>query len=370
MMGFRRFTIGISLVLIVYVGLNALIWFGWTREITDPRRNGGDLLRIGYILGNMAKRQNVDDLPKQHIKVNEYRRQHVDLVTVGDSFSIGGGGGRNSHYQDYIASLQGMTVLNVPSNVFRKSGGAGVAPITTLSKLINSGYLDIIKPKYLLLESVERLAIQRCTQYYSMHTTASPEEIDRSFHEWRSLGKQKNDKRTPFRFINNGNWKFIGNNVQYHFKDEARNSEVIISKLTRRFFSTGQGDKLIFIGDDSKSCSFSTPASVAEANRNLNHLASVLKAKGIVLVFMPVVDKLTLYEPYLQKHRYPKSIFFEELRKLPKDYLFIDTKEILARKLEKGELDIYHQDDSHWTWKASEAIFSAVRISELQYAGK
>jgi hypothetical protein len=48
----------------------------------------------------------------------------------------------------------------------------------------------------------------------------------------------------------------------------------------------------------------------------------------------------------------------------------IDTKDILARSLEKGELDLYHQDDSHWSWKASEAIFSTVRISELSNAAK
>jgi hypothetical protein len=85
---------------------------------------------------------------------------------------------------------------------------------------------------------------------------------------------------------------------------------------------------------------------------------------------MPIVDKLNLYEPYLLQHRYPRSIFFEELRKLPRDYLLIDTKEILSRSLEKGELDIFHQDDSHWTWKASQAIFSTIRISELSHAGK
>jgi len=50
--------------------------------------------------------------------------------------------------------------------------------------------------------------------------------------------------------------------------------------------------------------------------------------------------------------------------------LFIDTKEILARTLENNELGIFHQDDTHWTWKASKAIFSTIRISELSHARK
>ena len=120
-MGFRSFTGGFFSFLVIFVGINALIWFGWTRDITDPHRNSGDLLRIGYILGYESPHQNVDDLPRRHIRANEYKKQPVDMVTVGDSFSIGGGGGRNSHYQDYIASLQGLTVSERTScGEFRK----------------------------------------------------------------------------------------------------------------------------------------------------------------------------------------------------------------------------------------------------------
>jgi hypothetical protein len=369
MMGFRRFTVWFFIILVVFVGINALIWFGWTREITDPRRNAGDLLRIGYVLGHVSQRQDVNDLPLRHIKIDQYNRQPVDMVTIGDSFSVGGGGGRNRYYQDYIASFQGLTVLNVPVDVIHGNVGE-YATIITLSKLINSGYLDLIKPKYLLLESVERFAIQRFTNNFSLKPTATIEEIAHRFREQHSDEKRTRDDQFLFCFINNGNWKFIGNNAQYLFRDKALGSKVIISRLKRRLFSTNQGDQLVFYSDDIKNCKLSTPASVAEANRNLNLLAAVLKPKGITLVFMPVVNKLNLYEPYLQQHHYPKSIFFEELRKLPKDYLFIDTKEILARALERGELDLFHQDDSHWTCKASETIFSTIRIAELPYAGK
>ncbi len=202
------------------MGVNALVWFVWNREITDPRRNAGDLLRIGYILGHVAPHQGVDDLPRRHIRGSEYNQQPVDMVTVGDSFSIGGGGGRNSHYQDYIASLQGLTVLNVPGDVISGTE-ASFFPIGTVSKLINSGYLDLIQPKYLLLESVERFAIQRLTREFSLQETATIEELDRIFHgqrtdgkksiEKESTAKQNTDNKLELHFINNGNmevyWK-------------------------------------------------------------------------------------------------------------------------------------------------------------------
>jgi hypothetical protein len=54
----------------------------------------------------------------------------------------------------------------------------------------------------------------------------------------------------------------------------------------------------------------------------------------------------------------PRSEFFERLRPLPKNYLFIDTKAILADEVAKGEKDVFFSDDTHWSSKAGAAIFS------------
>jgi hypothetical protein len=48
------------------------------------------------------------------------------------------------------------------------------------------------------------------------------------------------------------------------------------------------------------------------------------------------------------------------LRPLPRRYTLIDTKAILAEELRKGVKDVYYADDTHWSWKASEAIFKVV----------
>ena len=71
---------------------------------------------------------------------------------------------------------------------------------------------------------------------------------------------------------------------------------------------------------------------------------------------MPAVDKYNLYSPYIISNSYPKSILFEYLDTLPKDYIFINTKKILSEQLEKGEKDIFYADDTHWSHKASEVI--------------
>jgi len=77
---------------------------------------------------------------------------------------------------------------------------------------------------------------------------------------------------------------------------------------------------------------------------------------------MPSVDKYNLYSRFIVDNPYPDSRFFEELRKLPKRYVFIDTKKLLLGELERGEKDLFYPDDTHWSWKAPKRIFSEIRF--------
>ncbi|MBE0599115.1 MAG: hypothetical protein IH614_17860, partial [Desulfuromonadales bacterium] len=71
-----------------------------------------------------------------------------------------------------------------------------------------------------------------------------------------------------------------------------------------------------------------------------------------------------LYAPYIVDNPFPPSRFFELLRPLAKNYRFIDTETILREELTKGTKDLYWLDDTHWSWKASEAIFSRERFPQ------
>lgn len=73
---------------------------------------------------------------------------------------------------------------------------------------------------------------------------------------------------------------------------------------------------------------------------------------------MPAVDKYNLYRDYIISNEYKESIFFEELEKLQKDYIFINTKSILKQKLNAGEKDLYYVDDTHWSFKASDTVIN------------
>ena len=354
-MNFRFFAKTFYILLTIFIALNALIWFSWVKDLTDPKLKKGDLLRLGYLQGFTTPAMQSPPLPAHHIEAKDYNGQKIDMISIGDSFSMG-----NSLqvgcYQDHLASHFNISILNIPTQK-----DLSFHPVTILIQLINSGYLDRIKPKYLLLQSIEREAASRLSSDFNLTKTSTISELESKFSKRGNAmqqGDQRDDQSFDFnlKFINNGNWKFVTNNVQYLFRDNAFKSKVIKSKLKQHFFSSPQGDVLLFHRDDYTAARTTNPQTMTTVNDNLNILADLLKTKGISLIFMPAPDKLTLYEPYLKKRTYPKSIFFEELRKLPRRYTFVDTKEILAKELSAGVKDLYYQDDTHWSWKAPAAI--------------
>ena len=81
---------------------------------------------------------------------------------------------------------------------------------------------------------------------------------------------------------------------------------------------------------------------------------------------MPVVDKYDLYSPFIKEKQYEASQFFELLRPLEKDYVFIDSKAKLEPLVQEGQKDIFYVDDTHWTYRAAEAVLDDFPMQTLQ----
>lgn len=337
--------------LCAFVFFNYLIWTLFTEHLLTGRYGtGGDLARLGYIIDSKQERWTNVDLPRKHIPARDYKGQQVDIVTIGDSFSAGKGGGRNNYYQDYIASINNLSVLNLETIEHHD-------PLSTAILLLNNGYLDIIKPRILVIESVERQSIDRFATEIDFTETESIDAI-RAFYSRPSNQSNYLEKES---FINNANLKYIYYKFAYLFSDTPT-EEVIRKQLSRNMFNVKNGSTLLFINGDTKSIGKATSKSVTKLNDNINRFSGMLQKKGITLYFMPAVDKYDLYSEYIVNNPYPKSVFFEELRTMPKQYEFIDTKKILHDAVMQGEKDIYYADDTHWSWRASELIFTQVRF--------
>ncbi len=352
---YRSFVYWFLGLILLFVIFNFVIWKGYTERLLGANSAGGDLARLGYIPWIKQPRKNSSDLPRKHIEQQEYAGQPIRILTFGDSFSNGGGGGRNRYYQDYMASINDCNVLNIEP--FQEPDF-----MESIAIMYNNGYLDTLRPKYLLLSSSEKLSIGRFARDVDFSKNMGMEELLRHKRMGYNVTAKPGTHTKGVQFINSGNYRFLEYSLLYRFSSNAFFSKVFQVTLTQPFFNNSKPNTLLFYRDDVSSIFSATPATVGKMNENLNLLSDMLMKKGIKLYFMPCVDKYDLYSGYIVKNKFPQSVFFDELRKLPRRYVLIDTKAILAEELRRGEKDVFFADDTHWTWKAAQKIFETVRF--------
>lgn len=199
----------------------------------------------------------------------------------------------------------------------------------------------------------------RLSHPYDFGATESKEKLVKALTD----KKYNLDYLPPVGFINTGNAKYFYYNLLNRFYDQPdarRRMGYGYEKLTRPLFSRN-GGTLLFTKDDAVNVKLVTDQNMALLNDNLNKMAELLEKKGIKLIFMPIVDKYDLYSDYIKDNPYQPSLFFDKLRPLPKKYLFIDTKKLLKEEVDKGVLDVFYPDESHWSYRAAEKVFSTVR---------
>ena len=133
---------------------NLITWESYTKYFLEVKPNSqiGDLSRMSFLKGLRFNKSNYINLKNKHIKFKGSYEQ-ADIITLGDSFSRGGGGGKNRFYQDYLASEYQLKVINIRPT--------SLGYIETILYLIDSGLLDKFRPKYIIIQSVERSSIGR-----------------------------------------------------------------------------------------------------------------------------------------------------------------------------------------------------------------
>lgn len=345
-MRYQRLVLSFVFIISAFVGINYAIWKTVTEDlITDRHYDGGDLTRMGYVSGSKMYRHNMTDLTRRHLELKDYDGRHIDMLTIGDSFSSGGGGGYNRFYQDYIASNYNFEVLNI-------NPPKDLDFISTIAILLNNGFLKQVQTRYVLIGATE-IGWQEWSHQINFEQNTSMTDLA------KSTVRNNFGKLPQVPFMNNGNLKFSIFSMLYHVSDNAVFSKVYKTKLTKQFFSVPEGNNLLYLPYRHIPSSMD----VEQLNRNLNELSDRLNSRGIRLIFMPFTDKYTLYARWMEKKRFPESSFFEYLRPLPKRYLFIDTKVLLQEALELNEKDIYYADDTHSSWKASKKIFSTIHLN-------
>ena len=83
-----------------------------------------------------------------------------------------------------------------------------------------------------------------------------------------------------------------------------------------------------------------------------------MKTYNTKLILLIAPDKFHIYQNYLKRKKTYNNKIFECFRKNELDFKFIDYDILLENSIKNGTKEIYHFDDTHWTWKASEILFS------------
>lgn len=372
MQKFKKFVKYFTIVSLTVALFHIATWSVFTKYVYPKEYIIGDLGRMSYQLDTFYPRLIDVTLNSEKKTYKDVEHKKFETVTFGDSFSNGGGSGLNTFYQYYISHFNKTDVLNIQNSI----GAAGYTDM--IVALLNGGYFKKWETKYIILESVERESVKRLSSRLDFKFKYDFKENDLDnmdcFCYKKALDKVNQVSlpvqnfslfdfdRYSINVFNNLNFNAFLYNFAYSFDDKAFSSSVYKVKLDRDMFSVDAKNSLLFYKDDIKGLYKSNENSLKSLNENLNKLADILKLQGIKLYFMPAVDKYNLYGDYIQNNKYPKSVFFELLRKLPKKYFLIDTKEILSDELKKGVKDIYYSDDTHWSYKASKAIFEKVKF--------
>lgn len=345
----------ITFTIIAFALFHIIVWFSLTSKFfqVDNNLTVGDLARLSYSEEILLLKKNESNLPHKHFDYSALKP--VDIITVGDSFSQGGGHGENSYYQDFIASNQNINVLNI-----RALPRKGI--FETVLILHNSGLLKKLKPRAIIVESAERYSIRRFTKNFNWKENREINEIEAGI--LKTIEKHKAVPPNELSIINKLNYKSIIYNMLYNFDDNAYLSKVYIASLDKPLFTGNCSDCLYFYSEDIENMQLTNEKTINKLNHNFNQLQNILNSDEIDLYFMPVVDKYNLYSKYIINNKYGDSTFFELLRKQEKTYRFIDTKEILRILTENEAKNIYHPDDTHWSSIASKHIFKNIKFTK------
>jgi hypothetical protein len=358
MRAYKKFVFLMVSFLILLFAFHVIAWNMYTKYVFPDTYSVGDLGRLSYSVENLSPRINETTLDKKHIEYHQWDGQAIDILTLGDSISNGGAGGKNPYYQDYIATDYNKTVMNI--QVLEKQANY----IEMIYLLENSGLLKKINPRAIIIESTERSTLER----FSLTEIDENKTLEiNQLHEYMHNSKWEDGEAQlkKVSFINNLNINAIKYNLLYPFDDNAFFSSCYQTQLNQKMFTSLNGKTLLFYKDTIPYYKSISKDKIMLLNQNLNELAIFLHQRGIQLYFMPAVDKLNLYSKYIVNNKYGESTFFEQLRPLEKEYILIDTKAVLEKEVDRGVKDIFYSDDTHWSYKASEAIAKNLKNNDL-----
>lgn len=328
----KKFLIKVSyLVLPIYLLMLGLV--AYVTFYVSPRADTGDLGNLALIpfgteyIQAIGEKEMKDTLFTKVNHTEELRNIHVDVLTVGDSFSQQGSAG----YQNYMPG-EGLTVANCRRSLYEN-------PMQYASNILDWGVIDSTNTSVLVVEVAERdfaLSVDR----FNESKVEVPEP----------MAAVDNEERNP------NKWSLLRARDYVLYRLAGR-SPVYELDLNRDFFSSREPRKLYFYDCDIKNGVTIDEAVVPKMKKVYDLLTQKANERGIKLLMMMAVDKYDLYQDYIVDNPYPPKRVNEDVRQILGDIPEVMLcKDCLLSLIERGEKDVFLFDNTHWSYKGSEAV--------------
>lgn len=309
-----------------------LLLFGLVAYVTlyiSPRTTGdlGYLAYIPFDCQGDAPGEMKELLFEDVQQTDSLRSVHVDVLTVGDSFSRMGRIG----YQNYLAA-QGVSVANCTRELYE-------SPFQYAYNILDRGLVDSTNISVMVVQVGERELVSKAEEFdvnkVDMHELdpEPPSNEGGSSNDWSLLRARD----------------FLMYRLHW--------SPVYKVTLDKDYFTSKEPRSLYFYCADITNGLNIGDASKQKVRDVFQILTKKAEERGIDLLLMIPVDKYDMYQDHIVDNPYPRKTCVEDAREI-----FGDTPNVLLCKylltplIEKGEKDVFLFDDSHWSIKAAEIV--------------
>ena len=342
----KKFLINISYTLLplwlLLVGLAAYLW------ITDD--NSGDLMRLGLIDSGPEYTDSIratDGILSEvyYVIVNDdslLRKGSCDVLVIGDSFSHGGGIGKQGDYVNYLAHDSGRKVA-----VFTPGNPTLSSPVQVAYDVLKLGLVDSVNVKNLVVQEVERYLVGRHIEFTTEHDLTAlrapnPDEVQ--------TANQVQEASPLLR---------VKDFIFYHLFGA---NPIYTVNLSQNAFGGKEPNRLYFYNDD-----VNMGFDVNEAQRDdivkcYKQLIALARERGVNLILLIACDKYDMYQDWIVDNPYPQKTLNEDIARwmAPEMDHFVIAKQVLHPLVEQGVKDVYLFNDTHWSPASSRVIAAEV----------
>ena len=335
----RKFLINISYtvlpVWLFFVGMAVYLW------ITND--NSGDLMRLGLINSGPEYTDSIRSglLPDVYYSGQEsdslLRQDTCDVLVIGDSFSHGGGVGKQGDYVNYLAHESGRKVV-----VFTPESPTLSSPMQIAYDVLNLGCIDSTHVKNLVVQEVERYLVDRHSGFVTTHTSFP--RVER-----KQQPSSPAPKSAPSPLLRVKDFLF------YHLLGA---NPIFTVHLSRPVFGGMQPDELYFYREDVELGFDVAPERRERIIDCYRHVIDAARQRGVNLILLIASDKYDLYQDYIIDNPYPPKTLNEDLQQWMASDLdhFVFSKQVLLPYVEQGVKDVYLFNDTHWSPSSSRLI--------------